>query len=255
MDFSANAPVYDIRHGALLPDAVASALAARLRPGARILDVGAGTGRVSVAFARIGFDVIAIDPALGMLRALREKAGAQSIRCIAAERSGLPLQNLTVDAVVISRLLYLVPDWQGLLRAVSGVLTNHARILHEWGNGMDDEPWVLIREKARVLFEEAGVRNPFHPGVRTEEEVDQYLGELGFRRRGQVTAGPGATMSLSDFISKIESGEVSYIWSVPQSVRDVCLPRLRAWAEKQFDLGYQAPMPASLEWKVFERAG
>jgi ubiquinone/menaquinone biosynthesis C-methylase UbiE len=90
VDFSVNSPVYDIRHGALLPDHVAGALTARLKPGARILDVGAGTARVSVAFARIGFDVIAIEPALGLLQALREKAGAPSIRCIAAEGSRLP---------------------------------------------------------------------------------------------------------------------------------------------------------------------
>ena len=76
---------------------------------------------------------------------------------------------------------------------------------------MDDEPWVLIREKARALFEEAGVRNPFHPGRSHRTEVDQYLAELGFRRRERVAAGPGATISLSDFISKIEGGEVSYI--------------------------------------------
>jgi hypothetical protein len=151
--------------------------------------------------------------------------------------------------------LYLVPDWQGLLRGVSDVLTNHGPILHEWGNGTDNEPWVLIREKARALFEEAGIRNPFHPGARTEEEVDQYLEELGFRRSGRVAAGPGATISLSDFLSKIEGGEVSYIWSVPQSVRDACLPRLRAWAEEQFDLGSPTPMPAGVEWSVFERAG
>jgi len=100
VDFSANAPVYDIRHGALLPDHVAGALTTRLKPGARILDVGAGTGRVSVAFARIGFDVVAIEPAPGMLQALREKAGALSIPCIAAEGSRLPFQNRIADAVV-----------------------------------------------------------------------------------------------------------------------------------------------------------
>ena len=211
VDFSANAPVHDIRHGALLPDHVAGALTTRLKPGARILDVGAGTGRVSVAFARIGFDVVAIEPAPGMLQALREKAGALSIPCVAAEGSRLPFQNRIADAVVISRLLYLVPGWQGLLRAVSDVLTNHGPILHEWGNGMDDEPWVLIREKARALFEEAGVRNPFHPGRSHRTRSRPVPRGTGLRRRERVAAGPGATISFSDFISKIEGGEISYI--------------------------------------------
>jgi ubiquinone/menaquinone biosynthesis C-methylase UbiE len=226
VDFSANAPVYDKRHGALLPDHVAGALTTGLEPGARILDVGAGTGRVSVALARIGFDVIAIEPALAMLQGLREKSGGLLVRCIAAEGCRLPFQNRTADAVVISRLLYLVPDWQGLLCALSDVLTSEGLIFHEWGNGRDDEPWVLIREKARALFEEFGVQNPFHPGARTEQEVAEHLEALGSRRRCRVTAGPGSTTSLSDFISKIESGEISYIWNVPERVRDACLPRL-----------------------------
>ena len=184
VDFSANAPVYDIRHGALLPDHVAGALTTRLKPGARILDVGAGTGRVSVAFARIGFDVIAIEPASGMLQALREKAGALSIPCIAAEGSRLPFQNRMADAVVISRLLYLVPDWQGLLRAVSDVLTNHGPILHEWGNGMDDEPWVLIREKARALFEEAGFETLFTRALEQNKKSTSTSGNWVFAGGG-----------------------------------------------------------------------
>jgi SAM-dependent methyltransferase len=237
----------------LISDHLAGALAACLKPGARILDVGAGTGRVSIALAQIGFGVIAIEPALAMLRTLREKAGGLCIGCVAAEGSRLPLQNRIADAAVISRLLYLVPDWRGLLRAVSDVLTSQGLILHEWGNGTDDEPWVRIREKARALFEEAGVPHPFHPGARTEQDVDHYLGELGFRRRGRVAPGPGATTSLSDFIAKIESGEISYIWSVPQSIRDACLPQLRSWAGEHFDLESQMPMPAILEWSVFER--
>ena len=51
VDFSANAPVYDRRHGAALAPEVARSLAleAALTRGARVLDVGAGPGRVREA--------------------------------------------------------------------------------------------------------------------------------------------------------------------------------------------------------------
>jgi ubiquinone/menaquinone biosynthesis C-methylase UbiE len=78
VDFSANAPVYDRRHGAVLPEGVAQELVVGrgLVPGARVLDVGAGTGRVAAAFAGAGYPVTAVDPAPGMLNELRVKAQA-----------------------------------------------------------------------------------------------------------------------------------------------------------------------------------
>jgi precorrin-6B methylase 2 len=61
VDFSRNAGVYDERHGSVIPDDVLQALAAaaELRRGAAILDLGAGTGRVTVALAMAGCDVVA----------------------------------------------------------------------------------------------------------------------------------------------------------------------------------------------------
>jgi len=253
VDFSANAAVYDQRHGGVLADALARTLTKRLRPGSRVLDMGAGTGRVSVAFAALGFEMIAIEPAMAMLRALREKAGTLPIGCIAAEGSRLPLRDRVADAVVVARLLYLVPDWRALLREASRALTDGGRIFHEWGNGNADEDWVLIREKARSLFEEAGLTNAFHPGARTELEVEQHLEQLGFRASERINGGAGPVLSVCDFLNRIESGEVSYVWNVPQEIRERCLPRLRTWAEAKFDVRRPQPMPAKLQWSVYEQ--
>jgi ubiquinone/menaquinone biosynthesis C-methylase UbiE len=75
VDFSPNASVYDRRHGAVLPRDVAQELAdGVLEPGAHLLDVGAGTGRVTIVFADVGYPVTALDPAVGMLNELRVKA-------------------------------------------------------------------------------------------------------------------------------------------------------------------------------------
>ena len=152
----------------------------------------------------------------------------------------------------MARLLYLVADWHSLLRETKEILKQGGILFHEWGNGDDSETWVQVREKARSLFQEAGVAAAFHPGARSEDEVDSCLRDLGFYRREQIEAGAGPAITLADFLNKIESGEFSYLWNVPKDVQDVCLPKLRCWCESKFDLDQSVPMPASLHWAVYE---
>jgi SAM-dependent methyltransferase len=57
-------------------------------PGSRVLDVGAGTGRVSLALARAGHQVLALDLDRALLAALTERA----------RREGLDVQTLQADA-------------------------------------------------------------------------------------------------------------------------------------------------------------
>lgn len=216
-----------------------------------MVDVGAGTGRVSVGLAGAGLRVVAVEPSVAMLGVLRGKG--HGVLAVAGEGGRLPLRAASADAVVVARLLYLVPDWRGLLREAARVLRPGGVLLHEWGNGEDREEWVAVREKARALFEGAGVAAPFHPGARREGEVDLFLGELGFVRRGTVEGGAGAEMTLGAFLEKVESGEVSYIWGVPRELVDACLPELRRWCEGQFDLGRVVAMPRVVRWGVWGR--
>jgi SAM-dependent methyltransferase len=253
VDFSGNSKIYDKRHGSVISDQLAKIIADRLPKRARVIDIGAGTGRVSIPLAHFGLHIVAVDLAIPMLETMQRKSGDPLP--LAAEGTRLPIRRNSADAIVVARLLYLVPDWQALLREAAAVLLQGGILFHEWGNGDSSEAWVQIREKARTLFEAAGIAAPFHSGARSEAEVDSALRDLGFLRREEIEAGAGPTITLADFLNKIESGEFSYVWNVPKDVQGYCLAKLRRWCESTFDLHLPAPMPAKLQWVVYEKIG
>ena len=84
---------------------------------------------------------------------------------VSGDAAALPFAPASFDAVVIARLLYFVTDWREALEDAARALKRGGFLLHEWGNGKEDELWVQIREKARSLFIEAGIASPFQPGA------------------------------------------------------------------------------------------
>jgi SAM-dependent methyltransferase len=255
VDFSRNAPIYDRRHGALLSDETVDRLmeAAGFQPGALVLDIGAGTGRVAIPLAARGCRITALEPALAMIHQLRAKVNDVPLSLVVGDGGRIPFASGTFDVCVIARLLYLAEDWRAIIREARRVLTVDGSLLHEWGNGESDEEWVQIREESRRLFEQAGVRKPFHPGVRTESEVESELASMGLVRMVDVPIGPGPSVSLGEFLRRLVDGELSYIWNVPEAIQAKCIPQLRAWVETTFDLDRSVSIPREIRWTVYQK--
>jgi ubiquinone/menaquinone biosynthesis C-methylase UbiE len=250
VDFSRNVTVYDRRHGAFLPADAARELArlAGLRPDSRVLELGAGTGRVALPLAEAGCRVIGLDISHAMLVSLRGKTSAVRVPVVVGDGAQLPIPNAGCDAVVVARLLYLVPDWRRLLDEARRVLKPGGCLLHEWGNGAGSEEWVQIRERARALFEQAGIAEPFHPGARNVTDVDAHLLEHGFETHAVRQFDADVTMTLRQFLDRIVSGECSYTWKVPTNVRQRSLCELVAWAVRTFDLSHVIANP--VVWRI-----
>jgi ubiquinone/menaquinone biosynthesis C-methylase UbiE len=252
VDFSPAAKSYDGRHGGLsAANARAILDAAGLVVGDEALDLAAGTGRVSVPFAQLGLRMTAIEPAAKMLDQLRAKSESLPVHVVRGEGGKLPLPDASFDAVFIARALYVMPDWRDVLAEVRRVLKPGAPFIHEWGNGTPDEEWLQLREKARALFEGAGVVDPFHPGARTEEKVIARLNELGFRETKVLTFEGDLRMTLADFLDRIVTGQCSYTWNVPPAVKERTLPALTAWAEQRFDLSKEVLLPREIIWRIY----
>lgn len=96
-------------------------LTPQLPIGARVLELGAGTGRITMAVAEQGFDVVALDRMPTMLAALRRRAAdrglAERVRPIEGDMRELPEPEASVDAVIapFNALMHLY-TWQDLLQ-------------------------------------------------------------------------------------------------------------------------------------------
>lgn len=86
-------------------------------PGARVLDVGAGTGFVSLAAARLGYAVTALDISAGMLGKLRQAAVAEGldIQIVCAPAHEPPTGPF--DAVTERLTLWTLPEPERALAA------------------------------------------------------------------------------------------------------------------------------------------
>jgi SAM-dependent methyltransferase len=122
---------YELTAAELWP--VAEKVVARLgvQPTERVLDLGCGTGNVSLLAARAGADVVGVDPAARLLRVSRERLAAEglggSFELGAAEE--LRFSAAEFDAVVSVFALIFTPEPQRAAEEVLRVLRPGGRAL------------------------------------------------------------------------------------------------------------------------------
>jgi demethylmenaquinone methyltransferase / 2-methoxy-6-polyprenyl-1,4-benzoquinol methylase len=98
-----------------------------LRPGERVLDVGAGTGVSTEELERSGAFAVGADLSTGMLRAGRQSG--REVPLVAGDALQLPFADETFDAVTISFALRNVVDTPAALRELARVTRPGGRLV------------------------------------------------------------------------------------------------------------------------------
>ncbi len=131
------ARTYDRARASYPSEAVAWALSpAGAAAGLRVVDLGAGTGRLSAVLLGVGADVVAVEPDDAM-RAL-VPAGA---RALAGTAEQVPLPDHSVDAVLVGQAWHWF-DQQRALVEVRRVLRPGGVLGLLWNVFDDTVPWV-----------------------------------------------------------------------------------------------------------------
>jgi SAM-dependent methyltransferase len=134
-------------------------------PPAAVLDVGAGTGFLSLLLAGQGYQVTALDLSPGMLARLRAKAAQRGLDVATVESNALNPPDGTFDAVVERHLMWTLPDPGKALAAWHQVAPQGRLVLVEgsWGQepvaSMDG-----LRAMARRLARQFRGYQPGHHG-------------------------------------------------------------------------------------------
>ena len=107
--------------------------------GLRVLDLGAGTGKLTAPLAGLGADVTAVEPDAAMLAELRRQL--PSVRTLSGQAEAIPLPDASVDAVLCGQALH----WFDLTRAIpeiGRVLVGGGVLAALWNSDDDRVPWV-----------------------------------------------------------------------------------------------------------------
>jgi 2-polyprenyl-3-methyl-5-hydroxy-6-metoxy-1,4-benzoquinol methylase len=149
------------QHGsAALTQVTAAVLeAADVPAGAQVVDLGCGTGQISLPLALRGAEVLAVDVSSAMVRRLRSEAqrrGASSLEGLALPIEELVLPPASVDLVVSSYALHHLrdPDKARLVSAAYGWLRPGGRLIVAdmmFGRGTSHRDRVIIRSKVVAL--------------------------------------------------------------------------------------------------------
>ncbi|TCM49176.1 class I SAM-dependent methyltransferase [Kribbella sp. VKM Ac-2568] len=141
--FGAVAAAYDAGR----PTFPADALTWILGPGRlQILDLGAGTGKLSKVAASLGHDVVAVDPSEEMLALCRRVPGVDTM--VGAAES-IPLAHGSVDAVLVGQAFHWF-DHARALPEIARVLRPHGVLGLLWNNHDTVVPWVRRLHRAII---------------------------------------------------------------------------------------------------------
>jgi ubiquinone/menaquinone biosynthesis C-methylase UbiE len=103
--------------GELIHSAQERALFSVLPPvaGWKVIDVGAGTGRLTIPFLDAGAEVTACDASTPMLEVLRQKTQNPNLRTVVADAHQLEFSDRAFDCALGFRVLLHVMDWKKAL--------------------------------------------------------------------------------------------------------------------------------------------
>lgn len=144
----------------------------------RILDVGAGTGRFVIPFAKKGYDTYGIDISENMLQIAKNKAGdLPNLHLEKANAKNIPFPDNYFDFITSYRVLIHIPDYEIVVKEMYRILKPDGYVLVEFNNKYSlSGIGKLLRQLRKML----GVPEETDTQLVSRSELFDSFSDMGF---------------------------------------------------------------------------
>jgi SAM-dependent methyltransferase len=204
----------------------------RLGPGRTVIDVAAGTGKLTRELVRSGANVTAVEPVPAM-RAVLEQV-VPDARALDATAEALPIDDGAVDAITVASAFHWF-DGPAAVGEFHRVLRSGGRLALLWNRRRSDQP---IHRAVDEIIGPHRRRTPSHHRGEWREPVES--GGL-FTAVAERQIPFEQVLDADGFVDRFSS--ISYVAALPDGERERVLERLRAAAaaaDQPIRLGYTA---------------
>jgi SAM-dependent methyltransferase len=244
------------RHRAL-PDGTAEAVRAAIlgavAPRPRLLDLGAGTGRIGHAFVTAGDDYVGVDLSVGMLRQFVRRAheSGGTPRLVQSDGQLLPFGDAVFDAVLMIQVFGGLRGWRRMVEEARRVLRPSGPLILGRTVAPADGLDARMKQQLASFLGAADTH-----GMNARDDVRRCLAARASSVERVVAAAWDVERTARGFLLRHRIG--ARFVQLPEAIREEALGRLGDWAAEAFgslDAVHPERHEFELELFRFQRAG
>lgn len=232
-----------------VPDAIRSAIwtAVQVPSPARVLDLGAGTGRFGKAFIEAGDYYTGVDTSMAMLHEFQVSSHGAFLA--QADGRQLPFRDGFFDVALLMHVLSGMTDWHPMLEEVRRVCRSGGVVAVGRTESPESGINAQLKHQLKIILEGMGVS--WHRPQRTHREALNYLESVAMRYLHSQAASWTVSATAQEFFERHRSG--ARFAALPTAVQEQALQKLKTWAEGTFgsvDMGFDEQRRFELD--IFE---